>query len=169
MEPISADMIEKTLQRMDEMTASDVKALMDLMGKEQPYVLAYLLSVGGDSLNLDERELLIYLGTVIWQIMRQSSGLFSPDGSIRQISAETLDKFEEKNWKMLEYLQDEPEADFEDTVEKIFKNYPQPEVLRYVIESLMAESEEAEDYFIRDENIGIMSIYLKTIIDCFNE
>lgn len=174
METISADTIEKTLPKMDKMSLSDVKKMMDLMGEEQPYVLAYLMAIGGESLNLDERELLVYLGTVVWQIMSKGSSLSPPELGlsasqevpISQISGETLDTYEAKNWQMLEYLQGESDSDFVDTVEKIFENYPQPEVLKYVIEALMTEAEEGDA--IREKNIGLMAIYLKTIIDCFN-
>lgn len=136
MEPISADTIEKTLQKMEKMSLTDIQKLMDKMGEEQPYVLAYLMAIGGNSLNLDERELLVYLGTVVWQIMSQGSE------PLAQVSGEILDEFEEKNWQMVEYLQGEPDADFDTTVETIFKNYPQSEVLRYVIEALMFETKE---------------------------
>ena len=47
------------------------------------------------------------------------------------------------------------------------KKWIAQEVLKYVVEALMEETE--EDALIRDDNKGIMMIYLKTIIDCFDE
>ncbi|MCM8774380.1 MAG: hypothetical protein NC820_06580 [Candidatus Omnitrophica bacterium] len=143
------------------MSLQTAPRLVNLTQKQQPFVLAYLLGVGGDTLNRDERELLLYIGIVVWQIMSQG------DLPLKKITSEVLEETEEENMKMLEYLEDEPEASFIDIVEKIINDYPQPEVLIYVVEALMEEPEEG--VLIRDENIGIMTIYLKTIIDCFDK
>lgn len=118
------------------------------------------MACGSDIFNQDERELLLYLGVVVWQIMSQGST------SLPKIKENTVDKVENSNMKMIEYLKGESDTGFIDTVEKIINNYSQPEVLKYVIEALMEETEEG--CLIRDENKGIMAIYLKTVIDCLN-
>lgn len=160
MKPISADVVEKTWEKMAGMSAQEGPKLINRMTKEQPLILAYLMAAGGDILNRDERELLLYLGVTIWQIMLQG------DTPLSEITDEILDEVEESNMKMLEYLEGEPETDFIDTVEKMIGSYPQPEVLRYVVEALMEVQEEGA--LIRDENTGLMMIYLKTVIDCFD-
>jgi hypothetical protein len=48
------------------------------------------------------------------------------------------------------------------------KNYGQPEVLGYVVEALV-EAVEDEDLSLTDDNLGVMMIDLKTVIDCFNQ
>ena len=161
MKPISSDIVEKTWKELGEMSPQKIPELIHLMQKQQPLVLAYLLGVGGDTLNQDERELLLYLGVVVWQIVLQG------DTPLPEITANALEEVEESNMKMLEYLEGESETDFIDTVEKIIDNYCQPEILRYAVEALMEEPEEG--CLIRDENKGIMMIYLKTVIDCFNK
>lgn len=135
--------------------------LINLMSKEQPFILTYLMAIDNVILNQDERELLFYLGVVVWQIMSQGS---TP---LPKVTQETLDEVEESNTKMLEYLEGESETSFIETVETIVKNYNQPEVLRYVIEALMEESD--EESLIRDEYKGIMMINLKTVIDCLDK
>jgi len=77
-----------------------------------------------------------------------------------------IKKIEDKNFNMLEYLEGETETDFFATVATIIENYNQPEVLKYVVEALMEEDGEA--VAIRNENAGIMMIYLKTVLDCFD-
>ena len=134
--------------------------MANLMQEQHPFVLVYLLAVGSDILNEDERELLLYLGMVIWQIMSQG------DTPLTKVTEDDLDKAEEANMKMLEYLEGESEAGFMDVTEKMISNYGQPEVLKYAVEALMEEPEEG--CLIRDENKGIMMIYLKTVIDCLN-
>ncbi|MDP2948725.1 MAG: hypothetical protein Q8P22_04230 [Chloroflexota bacterium] len=56
--------------------------------------LAYLLTVNHDILNQDERELLFYLGVVVWQAMSQGASLYP--GSPRRRS--TRRKSETSGW-----------------------------------------------------------------------
>jgi len=143
------------------MSPQEMPKLINLMSREQPFILTYLMAIDNAILNQDERELLFYLGVVVWQIMSQGS---TP---LPKVTQETLDEVEESNTKMLEYLEGESETSFIETVETIVKNYNQPEVLRYVIEALMEESD--EESLIRDEYKGMMMINLKTVIDCFDK
>ena len=159
MEPISGEIVEKTWKKMAGMSPLEAEKIGSLMQKEQPYVLVYLLAVGdANNFTQDEKEVLLYLGTVVWQIMSQGN---TP---LPKVTDKMLDEVEEKNMKMLEYLDSEPEGSFIESVEKIFANYNQKNVLRYVIETIMEDKE----CLIRDEYKGIMAIYLKTIIDCFD-
>jgi hypothetical protein len=68
--------------------------------------------------------------------------------------------------KMLERLAGKPSAQMKKSVEEMLGSYNQKEVLRYVVEALMEEPEER--CVIRDENKGIMMVFLKTVIDCFD-
>jgi hypothetical protein len=160
MKPISSEIVEKTWKKMARIPPQEAQKMITLIGKKQPIILAYLMACGSDIFNQDERELLLYLGVVVWQIMSQGST------SLPKIKENTVDKVENSNMKMIEYLKGESDTGFIDTVEKIINNYSQPEVLKYVIEALMEETEEG--CLIRDENKGIMAIYLKTVIDCLN-
>ncbi len=89
------------------------------------------------------------------------------DAPLPKITRKVLDNVEETNMKMLEYLEDESDVDFVETVEKIVSSYPQPEILKYVLETFMGNSEES--LLIREINKGAMFVYLKTVIDCFNK
>jgi hypothetical protein len=157
---ISSEIVEQTWQEMNTLSAAKISSLINKLTKEQPIVLAYLLAVGDDIFNQDERELLLYLGVVVWKMMSQG------DRPLPKVTEEQLDEIEEKNIKMLEYLEGEPDTDFIETVAMIVNDYKQQEVLKYVVEALMEETE--EDALITDENKGIMMIYLKTVIDCFD-
>jgi len=161
MEPISPEIVEKTWKKMAQMSSpQETQKMVTLMSKKQPFILAYLMAVGSDIFNQDERELLFYIGMNVWQMMFQGS---TP---LPKIKGKILDKTEKANMKMIEHLKDKADIEFIDSVEKIINNYSQPELLKYVIEALMEETEEGCQ--IRDENIGIMAIYLKTVIDCLN-
>ncbi len=162
MKPISSKIVEKTWKRIGGMSPAEMPKLVSLMNRKQPFIIAYLMGVGGDTLNQDERELLVYLGVVVWQIMSQGSV------SLPKITGEALDKAERVNMKMLEYLEAELEPGFTQVVKTILNSYNQIEVLRYVVEALMEESEE-EACLIRDESKGLLLLYLKTVIDCLDK
>lgn len=159
MEPISADIVESTWQRMAAMPSREAPKLVARMEKEQPVVMAYLMAVDHDLFNQEERELLLYLGMVVWQIMSQGS---TP---LPRVTEKALDRAEKSNMKTIESLMDASEADFTETARTMIENYSQPEVLRYVVEALV---EAVEDEEVRDENMGIMMLDLKTVIDCFH-
>lgn len=160
MEPIPADVVEKTWKRIASLSPRRAPGLMRRMGKEQPVVLAYLLAVDHELFNDDERQLLLYIGVVVWQIMSQGSQ------PLPMIAEAQLEAAEAKNVKMAEYLQQETEESFLKATRTIISNYGQPEVFRYVVEAIMEEPEEG--CVIRDESRGIMLLDLKTVIDCFD-
>lgn len=161
MRPISKESVEETWEKLAALPPERAMALMDEMVKQQPVIIAYMMATADAYLNEDEQELLIYLGFAIWQIV--CHGVEPP----HSISEETLDACESKNLSMLEYLAGEADADFADTVEKIFHSYPQPEVLRYIVECLIEETNDAGVH-VSDDGRGHMLICLKTVLDCFN-
>ncbi|MDP2948724.1 MAG: hypothetical protein Q8P22_04225 [Chloroflexota bacterium] len=67
---------------------------------------------------------------------------------------------------MVEYLRSGSEAGFLEATRTMLTSYGQPEVFRFVVEALREEPEEG--CVIRNENIGIMLLDLKTLIDCFD-
>ncbi len=162
MKPIDFETIEKIEKRISEMTVREVPRLIDNMREEQPLVLVYLLSAGGSILNRDERELLLYMGIIIWQAMSQG------DVSPPKVTEKILDEMERKNIRMLEELEETSEREIMDTMEKMIETYSQPTILKYVLETLIEEPGE-EDYDIRDENKGLIFIFLKTVIDSLNK
>jgi len=161
MNKIPAETVERTWKEMSTMSPLNYPKLIDKFSKEQPIVLTYLIAVGDEQFNEDERQLLLYLGVVVWMIMSRGNK------ALPRVTEKMIDEAEKKNIKMLEYLEDETVTGFYDTTATILEGYNQPELLRYVVAALMEEHEEEVD--IREENIGIMMIYLKTVIDCFDE
>jgi hypothetical protein len=139
------------------MSPREAPELMRRMQRKQPVILAYLLAVDHELLNQDEREMLVYLGTVVWEIMIQGS---PPPPRVTEAM---LDRADEANVKLLESLVDASDAEAETVLSTLIANYRQPEVLRYVVEALHEAVEAGE---IRDEYDGMLMIALKTVIDC---
>jgi len=160
MDHIPSEIVEATWKRMAAMSLRDARRVAKLFEKQQPMVVSYLLTVDTDILNQDERQLLFYLGTAIWQMMSQGKT------SLPKVTEDVLDKAEDRNIKMAEYLLGETGSGFVAATKMIIGGYRQAEVLRYVVEALMEEPEEG--CIIRDKNLGIMFLDLKTVIDCFD-
>ena len=160
MKPIPADTVEDTWARMVDMSPQDAPEMIERLTQQQPLILAYLMAVGDEMFNPDERELLLFLGIVIWQTMLQG------DTPLPEVTEQMIEEIEASNFKMLEYLEGESEADFIETTENILNTYNQKEILAHVLEAIMEEPDEETE--ISEENQGMMMIYLKTVIDCFD-
>ena len=160
MKQVSAEIVEQTWKRVGSISPEDAPATIDEMGREQPFVLAYLTGVAEGRLTKDEQGLHLHIGIVAWQAMKEGGG------ELPMVSGEDLDNAEANNSQMLEFFQDEPEAGFYDGVQTLFKSYNQYEIMKYILEALMEEPEEG--VILRDESIGPMFMYLKTVLDAMD-
>jgi hypothetical protein len=157
---ISYDEIDLQWISLTEMSLDDIPAVVNELGQVQPYILTYLMATGSDILDDEEREILLFMGLMVWKLV------ISQVNSIPEISGEELSECEEKNLNMLEYLAGEPEEEFFITVEKIMNKYHQSEMLRYCIDRIMEEPE--SENIKENDNIGMIVIYLKSVIDCLD-
>jgi hypothetical protein len=69
---------------------------MEQMSREQPMVLSYLGGVDDDVLNQGERNILVYLGMFFWHAMRQAGGALPQisEDTMRAAEAATVEQFE---------------------------------------------------------------------------
>jgi hypothetical protein len=158
---LDIDTVGASWNSMEDLDPDSIPALVHELGRKQPFLLTYLMATGHEILSEQEREALLFMGVMIWQIL---NGIYS---DIAEITGDDLDKHEQKNIQMLEYLAGESESDFLDTVEKIMSKYHQPMLLRFIITKLVAEPDRGIE--LSDDNMGMIVIYLKTVIDCFDE
>jgi hypothetical protein len=163
MQTISEAIVERTWKRMARMPVDEMPKLVERMEKAQPEIMAFLMGVDYDVFNQDERELLFYLGTVIWEMMRQ--GTPPP----KRVNEKRMDKFIDRTDQMAEYLMDESAEDFEAVVTQIFKNHNQINVLRYVVEALFEMEDDTEYTDVREEMKGLIFINLKTVVEALDQ
>lgn len=161
MKELDVETIEASWNSMEDLDPDTIPALVHELGQKQPFLLTYLMSTGHDILSEQEREALLFMGVMIWQIL---NGIYS---DIAVITGNDLDSYENRNIQMLEYLAGESESEFLDTVEKIMSKYHQPELLRFIISKLDEEPDRGIE--LSDDNMGMIVIYLKTVIDCFDK
>jgi hypothetical protein len=146
-------------QRMANMSPAQIPKLVDQMTREQPQLLAYLMAASESDLNQDEAEIVFYIGVVVWRIMRENHP------AIRKVTEKLFDQVEAENEKSLVNLEEDSPADFVTAVKKFTNDYPEPEVLRYVVEALIEEDEEDESGSVGEENLGLAFIILKNVLD----
>jgi hypothetical protein len=155
---ISEETVTQTWQRVALSTPQEAQRYMHQMSQEQPAVLAYLLTMDGDPFNRNEMGYILFIALVVWQIMKQSAQ------GLRSVPIEAIEQADEANFSFLEQLLTAGEMDFEAAVVRMIAEYPEPEVLRYIVEALMEEDEEEP---FRDEYRGLAFVNLKTVLDAF--
>lgn len=159
---ISAETVTQTWQRMVQTPVSTIPQLIDEMKREQPLILSYLLALDDFPFNQHEREIVLYVGMVVWQIMKES------DRPLGRVTRARLRKAEEANYDLLDMLASDTEADFVSATETMLENHPEPEVLHYIVEAINDEEDyTSEDLPIRDEYRGLAFVHLKIALDAF--
>ena len=131
MRPLFFDEIDTVWNEMDTKEVADVPGVIDRLKEKQPDLLAYFISTGSDIMIRSEREIFLFLGIMVWNIVEH---LFN---AVPLVSKEILHEKEEKNLDMLEYLAGEPETEFFDTVDSIMGKYNQSHLLHYLIDRLL--------------------------------
>ena len=160
MRSLVVEEIDPLWRNKEEMEPEDSPRLVELLERKQPNVLSYLLATGGDILEREERMVVFFMGVLLWYVID------SLEIKVPEIPLESLVETEAKNFEMLEYLAGEPDSEFMSTVEKIMAHYNQSPLLQYIIGKIMEEPQ--KDMLVSESHIGVMAIYLKTVIDCID-
>lgn len=157
---IPTEIVTETWQRMAQTSVHEAPDLVNQMQQEQPAILAHLLYLDEFPFDPHERELIFYIGMVVWQIMKQSKQ------RLRRVALKKLSKAEKANYDTLELLASDSEADFFSATVAMVENHPEPEVMRYIVETIMDEEDyDPDDPPIRDEYRGLAFIHLKIALD----
>src|SRR5690606_27799442 len=106
-----------------------------------------------------ERETLFYIGMVIWQIMKRSSN------HLGKVSRQDFQTAQKANDDFLELLMEDTEADFNSATRSMLDDYPEPEVLRYIVEAVTEVSDDPREPGFSEENVGMAFLFLKTALD----
>ena len=159
---ITNETVDATWQRVAGTEEDEAQLLIEQMTQEQPLLLAYLMAMGEQEPFDDyEGQMLFYLGLVVWQIMREN-----PTG-LAEVTPEVLEQAEQGNEELLNRLAEDEDADLEQLFETLLADYAEPEVLRYIVNSLTDEDdyEEGDDPPMREESRATAFFDLKTVLD----
>ncbi|MBK8000270.1 MAG: hypothetical protein IPK15_16500 [Verrucomicrobia bacterium] len=161
MNTISGKIIDRTWKQINEATEEEGQRLLDVMAKQQPFVVAYLMAVEETLMGEEERGQLILIGLILWKILSEQKT------DLRQINMDDLEAAETANLKFLEELEDGSEMDHMAGLQNLLATYNQVPLLSAVIESLMADNEEEPE--MANENMGLALLHLKSVLDCLDQ
>jgi len=164
MEKISKDAIAKAAVEMNSMDGQKAAALAGAMRAEQPAVLQYLLNVGNDAFNEEEKKWFLYLGISVWRLMADNAG-----GKLSPVEPEAFDKQASGALDLVRYLKGEQDEETGKTVLKIIDESPQPDLLKYVLYAIsVAGGKDAGEgeRTVRSSSAVMMFFFLKILVDC---
>lgn len=161
MKTVPAQVIDEVWQRVNDSTPDRARALAERMQQEQPFVMVYLLAAEENALDEDERGSLLMLGATIWEVMSEGNP------ALRQVTDTELEAAEEANVKVLQKMEEDSEIANMEAMRRLISDYNQMPLLGAVVEALMEGHENEPD--MAPDNLGLSLIYLKTIIDCFDQ
>jgi hypothetical protein len=178
MKEVPMPVVEKVWGKMNRMTRPASDKLLEQMGREQPELLTYLGAVDEDSLNDSERGILVFLGMVIWQSMKKAGG------RLPKISEEAMAQAESATVKSLETLTQQRE-DGSDSIIELIEACGQGELMGLALDALMvaaglngdgvetagtepAADDEDAGVIVRPENVSLLMLNLKTVVDVLN-
>ena len=161
MNTISGKIIDRTWKRTNEATEEEGQRLLDVMAKQQPFVVAYLMAVEETLMGEEERGQLILIGLILWQVVSAEK----PD--LRPITMDDLEAAETRNLKFLEEMEAGSEMDHMAGLQNLLATYNQVPLFTVVIEALMGGNEEEPE--LTGENIGLALLHLKSVLDCLDQ
>ena len=86
--------------------------------------------------------------------------------SLPMVTDKDLEKVEEETFSKIDELEGKPLIAFEENALSFIESYRQIDLFKFIMDALMEELEEEDD--IREENIWLLALYLKIVIDCFD-
>lgn len=146
--------IERVLERLESGT-DDYRVEIQDFAEAQPHLAAYLTNEDGDTLNEEERTLLMFGAVVIYQSVLD-------ERAVRGIIPEAMiGQAEEENYALM------PEKGaFRDRLTPFFEDSDEEELLAFAEDLIVAEADEDG---ITKEAREPMFIALKTLVDCLTE
>ena len=161
MKTVPANVIDEVWHRVNDSTPDRARALAERMQQEQPFVMVYLLAAEENTLDEEERGSLLMLGATIWEIMSEGNP------PLRQVMDTELEAAEEANVKVLQRMEEDSEIATGEAMRRLISDYNQMPLLGTVVEALMEGHEREPD--LAPDNLGLSLVYLKTVIDCFDQ
>jgi hypothetical protein len=149
-------------ERQCALAEEPTRVLMKQFMDEQPAVGIYLTVCDEQLGDESERSQLIPLASAVWEAMTRMHAL-----RLKMVRPKIVERADTANIRMLEKLEDVSEYEWRETVTRMFLGYNQQPLLAFCIEILMANDEETPE--LAPQRIGMELMWLKTVIDCFDQ
>ena len=159
MNPLSEEFVEKTWQQIANFTPDRANKEMIAMGKNQPYLLAFLMAYT-DDLQQEVKELAIYIAFVVYKMFLDSIG------KIPQILSKEIMAGYDENMHLIESL----EGAHEKFIDRIANAQvsKQPYVMKYVLEALIKDTEENGIELTEEDIVSLFTLF-KTEIEVLDK
>jgi hypothetical protein len=161
MEPISAELVEKTWKEFAAFPLERAQKETEKISQSQPNLLALMMEFTQE-LSQEVKELAIYMFYVLYRMFQKNS-----KKTIKKISAEEIITSYEKNEHFIKSLEGVHEKFFERIAEVQLSG--QPYVMKYVVETLMEAPEDEAPVALTEEDMGYLFLLLKTVVDLLDE
>ena len=156
MKKVTPELVDKVVVSFEKLTDEKIESLIQELEEHQPAALAYVLSEDFEALGEEENEILLLDALMLWQIINQAyESIDTPD-------SEKVDQLQFDNWKASEELKATKGQSFDDFVEPMIADYPEDELLYFVLDTLIDEDDEDD---MNSESKLPIFIALKTLCD----
>jgi hypothetical protein len=157
---ISEALVEETWLEVGGMTDMvEAANLSKKFSKAQPALASFLLEFSRD-LSRDAHELAFYMGLVIWRCYEKAA-----PSRLRKLSEKDIIERHEAFEAELGALVGTDDRMIERKVLHS-KEYPQPAILKYIVETLYEENDSPEAVPLTDDEKGELFIIMKVAADC---
>lgn len=158
---ITEKVVNEVWQNHTQNSFFDIEKKVAELNKKQPDLANYLMTVNSEIYNFDEKQLLLYLAVAVWECMKQG------EKEIPKVTANDITKANEKNMKLVSYLEGQLESNFQQAVEHVFSEYHQCYVLDLIRKVVFSTDDQKTQ--IRSKNKGLVLFDLKTFLDCLDK
>jgi len=158
---VSEKTIDKTLNLLETKTEDEVQAMFNDFITQQPYLMAFALTMGEDFTNESDSEHLLYLTFIMWKCF------VAEGGKVPLVSEMVIESVNERFNKLLGGDEQSDEMSM-DGVTTIIRENRQPALFEFTLEQLM---ENMDDEMDDEENEGIQSIIsftLQVALECLD-
>ncbi len=153
---VSEEVIDGVIQGMSDSHFDYAETVLSLQ-KEQPVLLGYLFSDNFKLIADKEQEFTLYLLLVIWMACKEVNI------DIPMVELKAFEELEEANWMA---LTDQKPASFRKRLDVFFANTEQEDLLAFIEDALL---DDADETGVAPEAREPIFIFLKSVIDCFEE
>jgi len=159
MDIISDEIVQQVLSAQADLDFMETERQIAQLSRKQPALLNYLMGANDEHYNFDEKQLLLFIGVNIFQMLGRG------EKKLAEVTMDDIEAAQQKNIDMFEYLEKEIPGEFQKTTDMIFKEYNQKNILRYIIATLFDD----DDPHIRADRKGLIFFDLKTVMDCLDQ
>ncbi|MEO0098799.1 MAG: hypothetical protein ABIK99_06400 [candidate division WOR-3 bacterium] len=154
MEEIREETIFQAIEEIAGMEPEQFDDLVKRVEEEQPDLMNYLKEIDGE-IQEEEWGFIFYNSILIWFSFTKG------EGGIGLVTRQMIEEGVENNYQLLDKLWES--EDLNTAITEMFQTYPQPSLLNYVANALVG------DPLLREKNKVPIFVFLKTLIDCFDQ